>query len=105
MAKVADKIIDIINKFVEIANADKINISKIILFGSYAKGTSNEWSDIDIAVVSEDFEGIRLYDNKKIRNAKLKSSIDLEIHPYRPIDFTLENPFVQEIMSYGIRLI
>jgi predicted nucleotidyltransferase len=25
------------------------------LFGSYAKGTSNQWSDIDLAVVSPDF--------------------------------------------------
>lgn len=30
-------------------------IDDIILFGSYAKGTENEDSDIDIAVISSDF--------------------------------------------------
>lgn len=105
MAQVSDKIIEIIKKFANEAVIDKINISEIILFGSYAKGNYNEWSDIDIAVISSDFEGIRLFDNKKIRKAKLKSSIDLETHPYRPEDFTLENPFVQEILSYGIRIV
>ena len=105
MAQVSDKIIEIIKNFAKKAFEDKINISEIILFGSYAKGTYNEWSDIDIAVVSSDFEGIRLFDNKKIRNAKLKTSIDLETHPYRPEDFTLDNPFVQEILSYGIKVV
>jgi uncharacterized protein len=105
MAQVPDKIIEIIKNFIKIANEDTINISEAILFGSYAKGTYNEWSDIDLAVVSSDFDGISFYDNKKIRNAKLKSSIDLETHPYRPEDFTIENPFVQEILNYGIRII
>ena len=105
MAQVSDKIIELVKKFVERAMEDNIHITEAILFGSYAKGTNNEWSDIDIAVVSDDFEGIRLYDNKKIRNAKLKTSIDLETHPYRPEDFTPDNPFVNEILNFGIRIV
>ena len=31
--------------------------SEIFLFGSYAHGTPHEWSDIDIAVVVDHFEG------------------------------------------------
>jgi len=34
--------------------AGKIKPEKIILFGSYAKGTQNEDSDIDIAVIVKD---------------------------------------------------
>ncbi len=105
MAQVSNKIIDIIKKFVANATEDKINISEIILFGSYAKGTYNDWSDIDIAVISSDFEGNRLLDNKKIRKAKLSASLDLETHPYRPEEFTYNNPFVQEILQYGIKII
>lgn len=33
-------------------------IETIILFGSYAKGTENEDSDIDIAIISSDFNDI-----------------------------------------------
>ncbi|TAL69965.1 MAG: nucleotidyltransferase domain-containing protein [Bacteroidetes bacterium] len=105
MAKIPAQIIEIIKKFIERALEDNIHISQAVLFGSYARGTNNEWSDIDVAVVSDDFEGIRIFDNKKIRKAKLKTSIDLETHPYRPEDFTSDNPFVQEILEYGIRIV
>ncbi len=82
-----------------------INISEVVLFGSQVKGTAHEWSDIDLAVVSQDFVGNYFDDNDKIRRAKLNTSYDLEIHPYRPEDFTEDNPFVQEILSHGIRIV
>jgi predicted nucleotidyltransferase len=105
MAQVSDKIITLIKQFITEASEDNIHISEAVLFGSYARGTQNKESDIDLAVVSEDFEGIRIFDNKKIRKAKLKTSIDLETHPYRPEDFTIYNPFVREILEYGIRIV
>ena len=37
--------------------AQKYNVDKIILFGSRAKGTHRERSDIDIAVLGGDFDG------------------------------------------------
>lgn len=30
----------------------KIQIDKALLFGSYAKGSANEWSDIDLLIIS-----------------------------------------------------
>ena len=50
-------IINIVNKYKEEIKK-KYNITEIILFGSYAKGTENEDSDIDIAIVSDDFDDI-----------------------------------------------
>jgi uncharacterized protein len=105
MAQIPNKIIGIIKQFVQEAAKDNINITQAILFGSYAKGTNHEYSDIDIAVVSEDFEGTRFYDNRKIVKALLRTSIDLETHPYRPEEFTPEDIFVKEILSYGIRIV
>ena len=84
---------------------ENISISKAILFGSYTKGTNHEFSDIDLAVVSSDFKGIRLYDNIKLIDAALRSSIDIETHPYHPEDFTEDNLFVKEILEHGIRII
>jgi len=105
MAQIPDKVIEIIKKFVVEAANDNIHISQAILFGSYANGMNHEYSDIDIAVVSDDFEGISFYDNRKIRNAKFNSSIDIEAHTYRPEQFNSENPFVNEILEYGIRIV
>jgi predicted nucleotidyltransferase len=105
MDQVPDKIKEIIKKFVEEATKDNIHISQAILFGSYAKGTYNDLSDIDLAVVSKDFEGISFFDCQKLNDAMLRTSIDIETHPYRPEDFTLDNPFVKEIMEYGISMV
>lgn len=38
--------------------AQKYNVDKIILFGSRVKGTNRERSDIDIAVLGGDFDGL-----------------------------------------------
>lgn len=105
MAQVNDNIIDIIHKLVDEAKLDNITISQAILFGSHAKGTNNEFSDIDVAVVSADFEGIRLFDNIKLGKSRVNTSVDIETHPYRPEDFTEDDPFVKEILSYGIRVV
>ncbi|MBI4671676.1 MAG: nucleotidyltransferase domain-containing protein [Chloroflexi bacterium] len=32
-----------------------IQVERVILYGSYARGTPHEWSDIDVAVISRDF--------------------------------------------------
>jgi predicted nucleotidyltransferase len=37
--------------------AKRYDVSKVILFGSRARGTNSERSDIDIAVVGGDFDG------------------------------------------------
>ena len=105
MAQIPDKIIEIIKKFILEAKSDNISIEQAILFGSYAKGTNHEYSDIDVAVVSNEFQGIRFYDNRKLSKSKLKTSIDLETHPFRPEDFTEDNPFVKEIIETGIRIL
>ncbi|GAB1371825.1 hypothetical protein MASR1M45_18870 [Candidatus Kapaibacterium sp.] len=105
MAQVPDKILQLINKFIEEAKKDNITISKAVLFGSYSNNTFHEFSDIDIAVVSEDFEGISFYDSMKLNGALLRTSIDIETHPYRPEEFTPDNPFVKEILETGIRIL
>lgn len=105
MVKAVDKIIELLKKFVMEAQKDNIRINEAILFGSYARGTNHEYSDIDLAVVSEDFEGISFYDNQKLIDAMLRTSVDIEVHPYKPEDFTEDNPFVKEILEYGIRIV
>lgn len=105
MVKVPDNVLKIINDFIMESNKDNIPLQQVILFGSYAKGKYNELSDIDLAVVSDKFQGISIYDAMMLFDAKYKVSIDLELHPYRPEDFTEDNPFVKEILQEGIRII
>ncbi len=98
-----EKVNTIVNSFIEIIRQD-IKIDEVYLFGSYAKGTSNEYSDIDVAVVSKDFEGIRFFDRKKLLKHLVKINTDIELHTFKTEDFTTDDPFVAEIIKTGIKI-
>jgi len=105
MVKIPDQIRNIIDNYIMALEENNIHLSKAVLFGSYAGGRANEWSDIDIALVSEAFEGDRFNDRGKIRKITLSVSSDLSPLPFRPEDFTPENPFAKEIIDNGVSLI
>jgi len=98
-----EKIIDDVKKF--IAQLKKaINIESAYLFGSYVKGTDKDYSDIDVAIVSDSFEGFVLADIEKIVNSTNNINRMIEPHPFRTEDFTEDNPFVKEIITTGIEI-
>ena len=49
--------------------------------------------------------GERFRDRNKIRRIKLEISCDLEPLPFRPEDFTTDDPFVQKIIETGMRVV
>ena len=65
--------------------AQKYSVTKIILFGSRARGTNTERSDIDIAVYGGDFDGFYWDVKEKINshimfdNVQADSSISDEL--------------------------
>ncbi|GBD95453.1 MAG TPA: nucleotidyltransferase domain-containing protein [Nitrospirae bacterium] len=104
MAVVTDKAIEVVERFLKLIKSADINIERIILFGSYAKGNAGEWSDMDIAIVSPDFSGMPFYDRKMLNSFILKIDSRIEVHPFRPEDFTEDNLFVKEILKNGMEL-
>ena len=58
MAKTALDIKQIIKGYVARLQPE-IRVAKVVLFGSQAHGTATEWSDIDIAVISNDFKKMK----------------------------------------------
>lgn len=83
---------------------NNIRILKMFLFGSFAtnSGQSLDWSDIDIAIVSDDFTGTRFNDNLRIMPISLKVDPRIETHPFTLEDFE-KSPFARdEIQNKGI---
>ena len=79
-------------------------IEAIILFGSYAKGTENEDSDIDIAIISSDFNDI-IEDGAKLIGLTWKIDTRIEPHPITTEDYQkVSNPFVREVVDTGIKV-
>ena len=104
MAQVPDRIMTIARRFVDELENGNIHLKDALLFGSYAKGNARELSDIDIALVSDDFEGFRFRDKEKIRRSKLNVDCLIDPWPYRPEDFTEDDLFVKEILKTGVRI-
>jgi predicted nucleotidyltransferase len=77
-------------------------IDKAYLFGSYAKGNPDEWSDIDICFFSDYFIGKH---NIGIRLLKIAERFfpDMVFEPHAVPSSELENdnPFVKEILRTG----
>lgn len=105
MAKKADKRIEqTIKSYIEQLESIGVHVQQAILFGSYATGKYDEWSDIDLAIVSDDFAGNRFNDRNKIRKVTLQVNSDISPIPFRPEDFNDSNYFVKEILETGIRI-
>lgn len=72
---------------------------KIVLYGSYAKGNYNEFSDIDIAVIVKEIKGdfleliTRLY--------KLRRNIDTKIEPVLLESNNDPSGFLESILKNG----
>lgn len=98
MAKIPTEIKNKLLKYIKELEANNIPITQAVLYGSYAKGTFNEWSDIDIALVSNAFEGKRFWDKQKIRKIKAKVDYSISPLPFRPEDFDESDLFVKEIL-------
>ena len=94
MVQLPPEIKNIIDKYFQVLKTHHIPINEAVLFGSYATGKYHEWSDIDIALVSDIFIGNRIADKDKIRKLTLSVSSELEVIPFSPRDFNLQNPFV-----------
>ena len=60
MAKTKLEINRIIERYKKELKKYNINPERVILYGSYAKGSPREDSDIDLLVISKDFEDMNL---------------------------------------------
>lgn len=77
-----------------------IKYKKLILYGSFAKGTANNDSDIDLAVIVEKYPGDFLTVSPKLW--KLASQIDSRIEPIILEEGKDESGFIESISKYGV---
>ena len=70
-----------------------IHLDAIYLFGSFAKGTADKDSDIDLIVVSSDWTDNIVEDTMLLMRARRQVDLRIEPHPIRPEELD-ENPFI-----------
>jgi len=85
---------------------------KVILFGSYAKGTADENSDIDMVVILdnndvaktyEERQNKKLYINRLVRNINYKIALDILVYSKEEYQIVKNygNYFIDEIENTG----
>jgi predicted nucleotidyltransferase len=97
-------VIEIVGNYAQEIEAQGVHLRTAILFGSFAKGTQHEWSDIDVALVADEFTGLPSdYDLFSYVGIK-KPYIRIEAHTY-PTEYFLDgDPFINEIKKTGITI-
>lgn len=95
--------LEIANRYLNLLKNNQYNVIKAYLFGSYSKNTYNENSDIDLALVFENIENKFQF---QVEMLMLTTDIDtrIEPHPFSLDEFITKNPFVKEILKYGLEL-
>ena len=103
MAKKRQEIKNIIGRYIKELRGLGVDISKIILYGSYAKGTPKEYSDIDIAVVSPTFQKLDIFERQLLLSkAHHKFGEPIEPIGLTPKQFRDKKGFTKEILETGI---
>ena len=80
-----------------------INLKRVILFGSVAANRQQEYSDIDVAMVADDFSGVGFIDIKRFVKA-LRNRYIIQPRTFATRDFEQGDAFIEEIINTGIEI-
>lgn len=83
----------------------KINVEKMILYGSRARGDALKQSDVDVLLVSKDFRGVPFLDRMYQSSKLWKYKLPLEMFCYTPEEFAQkkkESSYMRMILKEGV---
>ena len=91
------KIIDDFRKALE---TEGIICNKIILFGSFAKDTATEESDIDLVVISDNFNGMDFWERNKVISRAISEIFEpIEAIAYTPDEWEAKHQNFENIVG------
>lgn len=95
----------ILKTYRQILDAEGIEVSQMLLFGSHSRQSAHEWSDIDVAVISPSFGEDYFDERVRLMKIALRASSNIEPHPLHPRDLQDRwSTLAAEIRRYGIEV-
>lgn len=76
-------------------------VVKVYVFGSYAKGTQNSESDIDVAVFLETPDSCLLRQYRALARLCLNAEVEIQVQTFRASELTEPCGIVEEIVAFG----
>ena len=103
MVKKIQEIENIIDRYIAKLKQLGVDVSQVILYGSYAKGNPKEHSDIDLAVVSPTFQKLDIFERQLLLSkAHHKFGEPIEPIGLTPKQLKGKQGFAKEILETGI---
>ncbi|MHB0914019.1 MAG: nucleotidyltransferase domain-containing protein [Armatimonadota bacterium] len=91
-------VVEIVKRYSDLVRAS-FPAEKVVLYGSYARGCAREESDIDVAVVVDEFEGDILESSAMLY--RLTDEVDVRIEPVILDEKHDRSGFLAEILKTG----
>jgi predicted nucleotidyltransferase len=107
MAQIRRQITTLIRRYVAALEGRGIPVERVILFGSHASGHPDESSDIDIAVISPQFDALSLlerYEQLGLANRDLHAPLDIVGFSPSQIAQCEPESFLAEILRTGVEV-
>ena len=82
-----------------------INVKRVILYGSFARGTQRKDSDIDLVIVSNDFERMKLRKRVEllgIAAARIMKPVEARGYTPKEVKMATQASFLKEVLAVGV---
>lgn len=92
------EVVEKVRKYADVVRKDML-VKMVVLYGSYARGTERQSSDIDVAVVVDNIENDYLEQSARLFH--LVRGIDSRIEPVLLLTKNDRSGFLSSIMKHG----
>ena len=100
------EVIELLKNYILLLNTEGISVYKAYLFGSYSTNTASEMSDIDVMIVSDNYD--ETDDETAGKMWRLTRKINTKIEPFligiNKFNDDSSSPLVNMIKSNGIEI-
>jgi len=101
------EVIELLKKYVQVLIAEGISVQSAFLYGSFLNESATEESDIDILLVSDDFD--EMDDALAGKAWRLTSKVNSRIEPFligtEKYENSANSPLLLEVKEKGIQII
>ena len=98
-------VINLVKQFAADVRSEGVHLRKIFLFGSFAQNKQHRFSDVDVALVADEFQGFVFNDLDLFIKTKIKKSYSrIQVQTFSTAYFNKGDSFIDEIKRTGIEI-
>ncbi len=107
MRKTGPQIKETIKEYKDTLQKLGIDVGRIILYGSFARGNQREGSDIDLLIISDDFQKMNLRERLEVLGvaaARIMEPVEAIGYTPEEIKSVPQASFLKEVLKVGIAI-